>query len=77
LQRKEPTFVRFWGLGSREVPMEISFDANTAPKPILFERSPLPDSAEGRALTAARPADATPAYSGDSAIVFGALDLKQ
>jgi hypothetical protein len=57
LKSKEPTFVRFWGLGSREVPMEISFDANTAPKLILFERSPLPDVEETRALVAARPAD--------------------
>jgi len=76
LKSKEPTFVRFWGLGSREVPMEISFDAGTAPKPILFERSPLPGSDEGRALAAARPADAAPAYSGDSALVFVVLDLK-
>jgi hypothetical protein len=56
--------------------MEISFDANTAPKLILFERSPLPDSEEGRALIAARPADAAPAYSGDSAFVFVVLELK-
>ncbi len=76
LKGKEPTFVRFSGVGSRDVTMEISFDAATAPKPILFERSPLPDSAEGRALAAARPADAAPAYSGDSALVFVVLDLK-
>jgi hypothetical protein len=60
----------------RDVPMEISFDANTAPKLILFERSPLPDSEEGHALAAARPADAAPAYSGDSALVFVELELK-
>jgi hypothetical protein len=76
LKSKEPTFVRFWGLGSREVPMEISFDANTAPKLILFERSPLPDVEEARALVAARPAEAAPAYAGDSALVFIAIDLK-
>jgi hypothetical protein len=76
LKGKEPTFVQFWGLKSRDVPMEISFDANTVPKLILFERSPLPDSEEGRALIAARPADAAPAYSGDSALVFVVLDLK-
>ena len=73
---KEPTLVRFSGLGLRDVPMEVSFDANTAPKLILFERSPLPDSEEGRALAAARPADAAPAYSGDSALVFIELGLK-
>jgi len=63
-------------LGSREVPLEISFDAGVAPKVILFERSVLPDSEEGRALVAARPADAAPAYGGDSALVFVVLDLK-
>jgi hypothetical protein len=76
LKGKAPTFVQFWGLRSRDVPMEISFAAGTAPKLILFERSPLPDSEEGRALVAARPADAAPAYSGDSALVFVVLDLK-
>jgi hypothetical protein len=76
LKGKEPTFVRFRGLGSRDVPMEISFDAGTAPKLVLFERSPLPDSEEGRALVAARPADAAPAYTGDSALVFVVVDLK-
>lgn len=76
LKSRDPTFVQFWGLRSREVPMEIAFKANTAPKLILFERSPLPDSEEGRALAAARPADAAPVYSGDSALVFVVLELK-
>jgi Peptidase family M28 len=70
LKGKSPTVIRFVGFGSREVPMTISFAAGTTPTLILFERSPLPDSEEGRALAAARPADATPAYSGDSALVF-------
>ncbi|MEO8566346.1 MAG: M28 family peptidase [Betaproteobacteria bacterium] len=77
LNGKEPTFVRVWGIGTRDVPMVISFDAATAPKLTLFERSPLPDSDEGRALVAARPADAAPDYNGDSALVFVAVDLKQ
>ena len=76
LKGRQPVFVRFAGLGSREVAMEISFDAGATPRPILFERSSLPDSEEGRALVAARPANATAAYSGDSALVFGVLDLK-
>ena len=76
LKGKEPTFVRVWGSGTREVPMEVSFDAATAPKVTLFERSPLPDSEEARALIAARPADAAPDYNGDSALVFVVLDLK-
>jgi len=77
-QRKdrEPMLIRFWGLGTREVPMEVAFDANATPKLVLFERSPLPDSEEGRSLAAARPADAAPAYTGDSAVVFVTLDLK-
>ncbi len=75
LKGKEPTFVRFWGLASREVPMEISFDAESAPKITLFERSPLPDSDEARALVAARPIDAAPDHNGDSALVFVVLDL--
>jgi hypothetical protein len=76
LKGKEPTFVRIWGIGMREVPMEISFDDATAPKLTLYERSPLPDSDEARALIAARPADAAPDYNGDSALVFVVLDLK-
>ena len=77
LKGKDPTFVRVWGIGTRDVPMEISFDAATTPKLTLYERSPLPDSDEGRALVAARPADAAPDYYGDSALVFTVLDLKK
>lgn len=76
LKGKEPTFVRVWGVGMRDVPMEISFDAATAPKLTLFERSPLPDSEEARALIAARPADAAPDYNGDSALVFVVVELR-
>jgi hypothetical protein len=76
LKGKEPTFVRVWGIGTRDVPMEISFDAATAPKLTLFERSPLPDSDEARALIAGRPADAAPDYNGDSALVFVVVDLR-
>jgi hypothetical protein len=76
LKGKDPTFVRVWGIGMGEVAMEISFDAATSPKLTLYERSPLPDSDEGRALVAARPADAAPDYNGDSALVFTVTDLK-
>ena len=76
LMGKEPTFVRFSGLGSREVAMEVSFDVGAAPTLTLFERSPLPDSPEARALTAARPTDAAPDYSGDSALVVVVIELK-
>lgn len=76
LQSKNPALVRLWGLGTRDVPMEVAFASDAAPKLVLFERSPLPDSDEGRSLVAARPADAAPAYSGDSAIVIVTTDLK-
>jgi hypothetical protein len=76
LQSKDPALVRLWGLGTRDVPMEVAFAADAAPKLVLFERSPMPDSDEGRSLAAARPVDAAPAYSGDSAIVVVATDLK-
>jgi hypothetical protein len=42
----------------------------------LYERSPLPDSDEGRALVVARPGDAAPDYNGDSALVFVVIDLR-
>jgi len=76
LRGKDPIFVRVWGIGMREVPMEISFAATTAPKLTLYERSPLPDTDEARALIAARPADAAPDYNGDTALVFTVVDLK-
>jgi len=76
LQGKDPALVRLWGMGTRDVPMEVAFAADAAPKLVLFERSLLPDSDEGRSLAAARPVDAAPAYSGDSAIVVVTTDLK-
>ena len=76
LQGKEPLLLRFWGLGTREVPIEVAFATGATPRLVLFERSPLPDSEEGRSLAAARPADAAPAYTGDSAVVVVTTDLK-
>ena len=76
LRGKDPTFVRVWGIGMRDVPMEVSFDAATAPNLVLYERSPLPDSDDARALIAARPADAAPDYNGDTALVFVVVDLR-
>ena len=76
LKGKEPTFVRVWGIGMREVPMEISFDAATAPKLTLYERSALPDSDEAHVLVAARPGDAAPDYNGDAALVFAVVELR-
>lgn len=76
LEGDAPVLLRFWGLGTRDVPIAVTFAAGAAPSLVLFESSPLPDSAEGRALAAARPADAAPAYAGDAAVVFVTVDLK-
>jgi len=72
-----PVITRFWGAETRDVAVEIEFDAAAAPKAILYERSTLPASGEAHGLIAARPADAAPVYSGDSALVFVTVDLVQ
>jgi len=72
-----PVITRYWGAGTRDVAVEIEFDAAASPKVIVYERSALPDAAEARGLVAARPADAAPVYSGDSALVFVTVDLAQ
>ena len=76
LMGAEPVLIRLWGLGTRDVPMEVAFATDATPKLVLFERSALPDSQEGLSLTSARPADAAPAYTGDSAVVVVTFDLK-
>jgi len=75
LEGKAPVITRFWGAGARDIAVEIVFDAAAAPKVVLYERSALPDSGEARALIAARPPDAAPVYSGDSTLVFVAVEL--
>ena len=72
-----PVITRFWGAGARDIAVEIAYDAAAAPKIALYERSRLPDSDEGRGLLSARPANAAPVYSGDSALVFVQVDLAQ
>jgi hypothetical protein len=72
-----PVITLFWGAGTRDIAVEIVFDAAAAPKAVLYERSTLPDSGEARGLVAARPTDAAPVYSGDSALVFVTVDLTQ
>ena len=76
LKGDDPVVTRFWGFGARDLPIEIAFDSNLPSKVILYELSPLPLSGEGHALIAARPDEATPAYRGDSAVVFAPFDLK-
>ena len=75
LKGGDPTVTRFWGLGSREVPIEITYDSTARPTITLYELSPLPTSEEARALVAGRPDDAAPAYRGDTSVVFTAVDL--
>ncbi len=74
---KAPVITRFWGAGTRDVPVEIAFDGTAAPTVILYERSTLPDSGEARGLVSARPDDAAPVYSGDSSLVVVTVDLAQ
>lgn len=69
LNQKDPLSVRLSGFGTRDLPIEIVFDPAKDPKLTLIERAPLPDAPEARTLTAARPADAAPVHSGDSAVV--------
>ena len=72
LKSKDPTFVQFWGLRSREVPMEISFDAATVPKAILFGAHRCPIRRKG-ARWSSPGRRRSPAYSGDSALVWSRL----
>lgn len=73
----EPVVARLWGLGTREVPIEVAFDATLPADITLYERSALPQSEEATALTQARPADSAPVHGGDVAIVFVKLNLLQ
>jgi len=70
-----PDITRFWGAGTHDIAVEIAFDAAAAPKVVVYERSLLPDDREAQELAAARPADAAPVYSGDSALVFVSVGL--
>ncbi len=75
LKGDDPVVTRFWGFGTRDLPVEITFDSKLPSKVVLYELSPLPESDESRPLIAGRPDDATPAYRGDSAAVFVNVDL--
>jgi hypothetical protein len=70
LAGKDPVVTRLMGFGSRDVAVEITFDAKTVPEVVLYELSPLPQGDETSALVAGRPEDAAPAYRGDCATVF-------
>jgi len=60
----------FVGQNAEPLVIEIAFEAaRPAPAFWLSERSALPDAAEARALTEARPADAAPIHDGDGAAV--------
>ena len=70
-----PAFARIFGLGVRDVAIEITFDPKAPAKITLFERSALPDAEEASALTSTRPLDAAPVHSGDGSLVALPLDL--
>ncbi len=70
-----PALARLFGLGVRDVAIELTFDPKAPAKITLFERSALPDAQEARALTAARPLDAAPVHSGDGTLVALPVDL--
>ena len=71
---KDPVVVRISGVGERGAEIELTADAAANPALTLIERSSLPDdSAEARALLAARPKDAAPVHSGDNAVVVVTL----
>ena len=75
LDRDEPTLAGILGLGTRDVPVEITFDVKTQPSFFVIERSALPDSAEVAALLAARPATAAPVHAGNGAVVIARSGL--
>ncbi len=76
LLKDTPVIARILGLGERDIPVQIKFDANGPPPAlILVERSPLPDGEETRALEGSRAKDAAPVHSGDNALVMVKVDL--
>jgi hypothetical protein len=70
-----PAYATFVGLAGRPVHLSFTFDAEAAPKIVLYERAALPDTPEARALQALRPANAAPAYNGDSALTSREIAL--
>jgi hypothetical protein len=76
LARDEPATARIVGWGARDIPVEIAFDPNGPTEVLLIERSALPESTETQALLDARPKDAAPVHSGNSAIVIVKRDLR-
>ena len=71
---KDPVVVRISGVGDRGAEIEFTADAAANPTLTLIERSTLPeDSAEARALRAARPKDSAPVHGGDNATVVVTL----
>jgi hypothetical protein len=75
-RKDAPVIARILGLGERDIPVQIKFDANGPPPAlILVERSPLPDGDEPGALKASRAKDAAPVHAGDNALVIVKVDL--
>ena len=75
LAGKDPVGLRLFAVGDRALKVQIEFDPLKPSKIVLFERSPLPDTAEARQLLASRPADSAQVHSGDGSMVFRQMDL--
>lgn len=76
MPRTRPVLLRFSGFVDRDVPLEITFDPQQAESITIVERGPLPDTHEGRALTAIRPATAAAVHLGDAAVVSARVPLR-
>ena len=76
LDGEGPIFVRIAGLADREIPIELAWDADKRPSMYVIEHSNFPDSREGRALVASRPANAAPIDRGDATVVGVHFELR-
>lgn len=66
---------RLAGLGDRAITLELTLAPDAKGPIVVYQRQPLPESAELRALTTARPVDATTFGYGDCAIILRKIPL--
>lgn len=66
---------RLAGVSGKDLAIELTLAADAKGPIVVYQRSPLPESAELRALTTARPADATTVHFGDAAIILRRIPL--
>jgi hypothetical protein len=75
LAMPEPVVLRLQGVGTRFVPVEITFAPGKSASLVLYERSELPEGSLTQSYREGRPADAAPVQFGDSTILAVTLDL--